>query len=212
VSVPYGPADFARDLNVPRETLARLDAYAALLHRWQSTINLVARATLPDLWRRHMLDSAQLCALAPTDARVWLDLGSGAGFPGLVVATLWAGRPGFAVHLVESDRRKCAFLHVAAAEMNVPAIVHACRIEAVPVLPPIDVISARALAPLDRLLGYAARFAGADTRLLLPKGQDVHQELDAAARLWRFDARTMPSRSDAAGRIVVIDGFTHGAT
>jgi 16S rRNA (guanine527-N7)-methyltransferase len=210
MSAPYGPAEFARDLDVSRETLARLEIYAALLRRWQGAINLVARATLPDLWRRHMLDSAQLCALAPEGARVWLDLGSGAGFPGLVVAALWADRPDFAVHLVESDRRKCAFLRSAAAEMGLPAIVHACRIEAAPVpAPPADVISARALAPLDRLLGYAARFAGADTRLLLPKGRDVHQELQAAARHWRFRADVRPSRSDAGGGIVVIDGFAH---
>ncbi len=188
----------------------RLEAYGALLYRWQNAINLVASSSLPDLWRRHMLDSAQLCELAPPGARVWLDLGSGAGFPGLVVAALWAGRPDFAVHLVESDRRKCAFLRVAAAEMNVPATIHACRIEAAPIPAlPVDVISARALAPLDRLLGYAARFAGADTTLLLPKGQDVHQELDVAARLWRFQADLMPSRSDAEGRIVVIAGFAH---
>lgn len=208
MSGSYGPADFARDLDVSRETLARLEAYAALLRHWQNAINLVAPASLPDLWRRHMLDSAQLCALAPDDARMWLDLGSGAGFPGLVTAALCADRTDFTVHLVESDRRKCAFLRTAAAEMGVSVVVHACRIEAAPPVRA-DVISARALAPLDRLLGYAARFVGADTRLLLPKGRDVHQELDAAARLWRFRADLTPSRSDAEGRIVVIDGFTH---
>ena len=206
MSARYGPTDLARDLDVSRETLARLEVYAALLHRWQKAINLVAPASLPDLWRRHMLDSAQLRALAPEGARVWLDLGSGAGFPGLVVAALCAGRPGFAVHLVESDRRKCAFLRAAVVEMGLDVAVHACRIEAAPPIRA-DVISARALAPLDRLLGYAARFAGADTRLLLPKGRDVHQELDAAARLWRFRADVTPSRSDAGGGIVVIDGF-----
>lgn len=204
----YGAAALAHDLHVSRETIDRLECYAALLARWQKAINLVAPGTLPDLWRRHMLDSAQLADLAPSDTRTWLDLGSGAGFPGLVIAMMWRDdRPDALVHLVESDRRKCAFLQAAAAEVGIRVVVHACRIEAAADIPTPDVISARALAPLDRILGYAAGFAGAHTRLLLPKGREVESELAAARQTWNFDATLVPSRSDPEGRIVAIEGF-----
>jgi 16S rRNA (guanine527-N7)-methyltransferase len=138
------PAEFAAETGVSRETLARLEAYAALLLAWNRRVNLVGRGTEEDLWRRHMLDSAQLHPLIPAGARTLVDLGSGAGFPGLVLAIL--GGPH--VHLVESDQRKAVFLREAARVTGAAAMVHAIRIEAAPPLAA-DIVTARALAPLD---------------------------------------------------------------
>ena len=150
-----GPQDFAEAFKVPRETIHRLTRYAELLTHWQARTNLVAASTLPALWSRHFADSAQLRALAP-NARLWLDLGSGAGFPGLVVAILETGRPDFRMHLVESNRKKCAFLAEVARETKAPVDIHAMRIEdlaeSAQSLSP-DVVSARALAPLPASLG-----------------------------------------------------------
>lgn len=207
MSAPYGPEQFAQDVNVSRETLSRLETYADLLTRWQKTINLVAPSTLPDLWRRHMLDSAQMLDHAPDHARIWLDLGSGGGFPGLVLAILLTEqRPGASVRLIESDARKCAFLREVARATGAPAEIVRSRIEA---LPPFqaDVVTARAFAPLARILVYAGPFAGPETRLLLLKGKDVDRELSEASQTWTFQARVAPSRSDPSGRIVGIDGF-----
>ena len=150
----YGPADFARDFHVSRETLAALEAYAALLEKWNRKINLVGRETLADLWRRHFLDSAQLLPLLPERPPgrdlVIADIGSGAGFPGLVLAILGAGE----VHLIESDQKKCAFLLEAARAAGADVAIHAQRIEEIAGLEA-DVITARALAPLEKLLAYA---------------------------------------------------------
>src|SRR5215467_4133711 len=123
-----GPQDFAEVFKVPRETIHRLIRYAELLALWQKSKNLVAPSTLPALWSRHFADSAQLCGLA-LEARLWLDLGSGAGFPGLVVAILQSGRPGFRMHLVESNRKKCAFLAEVVRATEAPVDIHAMRIE-----------------------------------------------------------------------------------
>ena len=182
-----GPADFAEVFKVPRETIHRLVRYADLLALWQRSKNLVAPSTLPVLWSRHFADSAQLCALAPS-ARLWLDLGSGAGFPGLVVAILESGKPNFRMHLVESNRKKCAFLAEVARATAAPVDIHAMRIEALAesakTLRP-DVVSARALAPLPRLLELATPFFGDNTRGLFLKGRDAETEI--AAALTRFD-------------------------
>lgn len=207
MSAAYGPERFAQDVNVSRETLGRLSAYADLLVRWQKTINLVAPSTLADLWRRHMLDSAQVLDHAPDYARLWLDFGSGGGFPGLVLAILLAEqRPGASVRLVESDARKCAFLREVTRATGAPAEVVRSRIEA---LPPFqaDVVTARAFAPLERILVYAEPFAGPETRLLLLKGKYADRELSEASHSWTFQAHVAPSRSDPSGRIVRIDGF-----
>lgn len=202
----FGPDDFARTLDVSRETLDRLKCYAALLEKWQARINLVAKSTLPELWRRHFLDSAQLLPLVraagPDPAETWLDLGSGAGFPGLVLATMGAGD----VHLVESDQRKGAFLRQVIRETGADATVHSERIEA---LEPqrVDIITARALAPLDRLLPLAARHKRKDTEIWLLKGQHVEEELTQASISWNMRVEEFASQSDPLGRILRIRGL-----
>ena len=183
--------------------MARLELYGRLLKKWQRAINLVAAGTMADLWRRHFFDSAQLLALAPVSRRPWLDLGSGAGFPGLVLAIL--GAPD--MHLVESDGRKCAFLSEAARTTGSRVTLHRCRVEA---LPPItaDVISARALAPLADLLRLSAPFADGETVALFPKGQDVEKELTEASKSWSIPIERLASRSDASGVILRVKGFS----
>jgi len=207
---PLSPEEFRALTNVSRETLARLETYAAQLRKWNAAINLVAPGSLNDLWRRHFLDSAQLLPLAEqqgiTGGR-WLDLGSGGGFPGLVLAALgWAD-----LHLVESDLRKAVFLRETARVMEVPVTVHACRIEKLdPVsVRPVAVISARALAPLPALLAMALPFAGPDTLLLLPKGRQAGDELTLAreSMTMTFLEQT-PSRTDPEARILQIRGLT----
>jgi len=201
---------FSALLGVSRETMERLGRYESLLIKWQKSINLVSAGTLPQLWRRHMLDSAQLAALAPEDARRWADLGSGGGFPGLVVAILLAGRPGFEMHLVESDQRKCIFMREVARATEAPATIHNCRIEDFAAGQGVfDVVSARALAPLDRLLGWAAPLFGPQTVGLFLKGQGVQDELTLARKSWIFEADLHPSQSDPAGSVLMLRGL-HG--
>jgi 16S rRNA (guanine527-N7)-methyltransferase len=197
------PEEVGRALDVSRETLARLEAYAALLAKWQKAINLVAPATLPHIWRRHILDSGQLARLAPLDA-LWLDLGSGAGFPGLVIAILGARR----VRLVESDARKCAFLREAARITSAPAEVVNARIAEVAPFPA-DVVTARALAPLSKLLGFAAPFLAPSSVALFPKGQDVEAELTEAHRNWRMRVERHPSLTDGRAAILRLTEVEH---
>jgi 16S rRNA (guanine527-N7)-methyltransferase len=194
---PLGPKGFAEVIPVSRETLARLEAYAALLVRWSARINLIGRDTVADLWRRHILDSAQLQPFIPAGARGLIDLGSGAGLPGLVLAIL--GAPG--VELVEADSRKCAFLREAARITEVPVAIRGCRIQAVPPHA-VDVVTARALAPLDRLLGLAEPFLALGSECLLLKGERVEDELTLARRHWRMTASLHRSRSDPRGVVL----------
>src|SRR5262245_1137727 len=203
-------ADRARALalvTVSRETSARLDRLVNLLLKWQSRTNLVARSTLGHVWTRHIADSLQLLALAP-QARAWVDLGSGGGFPGLVLACALADTPPAQLHLVESNAKKAAFLREAARALALPALVHATRIEdfvqSFTQTP--DVVTARALAPLADLLDYAAPLLKRGAQGLFPKGQDVEAELTEASKYWRIDASLAPSVTDAAGRIVVVRG------
>lgn len=201
---------FSALFDVSRETMERLATYEALLLKWQKSINLVSAGTLPELWRRHMLDSAQLVTLAPEGARRWADLGSGGGFPGLVIAILLAGRPGFEMHLVESDQRKCIFMREVARATGAPATIHNKRIEAFAEgAGAFDVVSARALAPLDRLLGWAAPLFGPGTTGLFLKGKGVEDELTLARKSWIFEADLHPSQSDPAGSVLVLRGL-HG--
>lgn len=195
----YGPEAFQKDTDVSRETLERLKAYADLLMVWNKKINLVGPATVPDLWTRHMLDSAQLFPLIPAGTRTLLDLGSGAGFPGLVLAIM--GVPG--VHLAESDQRKCAFLREAARIAQAPVTVLAKRIEEVSPFPA-DVVTARALAPLAELLDWSAPFLGENSLCIFPKGQNVEVELTQAYKRWRITVDRRPSRTDPRGTIVCI--------
>ena len=203
---------FSAVTHVSRETMAGLVLYETLLRKWQKSINLVSSATLSELWRRHMLDSAQLAALAPDDARDWVDLGSGGGFPGLVIAIILKDRPGFRMHLVESDQRKCVFLREVARETGAPVEVHAWRIEefAAERGATADIVSARALAPLERLLGWAAPLFGTETIGLFLKGQGIEGELTEARKGWIFEAEFSPSRSDPSGCVLKLRGL-HGA-
>ena len=190
---------------VSRETAARLDRFAGLLAEWQERINLVAPSTLPKLWTRHIADSLQLIALAPS-ARIWADLGSGAGFPGLVIACALADVPGTCVHLVESNRKKAAFLREAVRATNTPGIVHAVRIADFieSVREPVEIVTARALAPLADLLAAAYPLLERGAEAIFPKGQDVGAELTEAAKCWNIRATLTPSRTDPKARIVII--------
>jgi 16S rRNA (guanine527-N7)-methyltransferase len=200
------PEDFADAFNVSRETLDRLKLYVALLEQWQPRINLVAGTTLPDVWHRHIADSAQLLAFSP-EARTWLDLGSGAGFPGLVIAIMTHGGAGPRVSLIESDRRKSAFLAEVVRRTGISVEIHTARIEQIAtqrMLKSVDVVSARALAPLVRLIPLSLPFFGDATLGLFPKGQDAESEVAQARVNWVFDVETTPSQTDAAARIVSI--------
>jgi 16S rRNA (guanine527-N7)-methyltransferase len=189
-------------LDVPRGTYQRLEAFIALLAEENEQQNLVSRASLEHVWSRHVLDSAQLLRFAPAGAETWLDLGTGAGFPGLIIALLHRSR----ATLVESRRLRAEFLARAAATLGVSDKVDiVCgRIET---LPPsaFDVISARAFAPLDRLLALAAPFSTLGTRWLLPKGRSAKSELAAAQASWQGDFRLEPSVTDPDARIVVAE-------
>ncbi|WP_373088220.1 16S rRNA (guanine(527)-N(7))-methyltransferase RsmG [Sneathiella sp.] len=190
---------FQAAANVSRETIERLEQYAALLIKWQKAINLVGKSTLPDLWRRHMLDSYQLLRHTEKTAGRWLDLGSGAGFPALVVAIC----SDFAVEAVESDQRKCLFMQNVSRETFSALTVHRGRIEEIaPVAA--DIISARALAPLDKLLDLAAPFAHPETEFLLLKGQDVDEELTNAAKCWNMKTEKLPSLTNKDGCILKV--------
>ena len=183
--------------------MARLERHLALLEQWNPRINLVSRASLAHAWTRHFADSAQLWRLRPPGARVWVDLGSGAGFPGLVVAAMAADSEPLEVHLVESDQRKAAFLATVARETGVRATVHAERAEAMPALGA-DVVSARALAPLDTLLGLSEKHRRPGGIGLFPKGASVHKEIAEAAVHWHFDHAIHPSLTDPRAAIVEI--------
>jgi 16S rRNA (guanine527-N7)-methyltransferase len=193
-----------RDFDVSRETSAKLDVLATELARWQSVKNLVGPATLAEVWTRHIADSLQLLDLAPT-ARSWLDLGSGAGFPGLVLAIAGAERS-LEVHLVESNSRKCAFLRTIARLTGTAARVHEGRLETTvgTFAGLADVVSARALAPLPTLLAWTEPLLKTGTIGLFPKGRDAAAELTLAGKSWRFDAEMLPSRTESEARIIRI--------
>jgi 16S rRNA (guanine527-N7)-methyltransferase len=182
---------------VSRETRERLNTYADLLRKWQRSINLVGPRTLDDLWNRHFTDSAQLLPLIPPSARVLVDFGSGAGFPGLVLAILGVSE----VHLIESDQRKSTFLREVARATGTPITVHAKRIEQVAPFPA-DVVSARALAPLADLLGFAAPFLRSDSLCLFPKGQMAEDELTAASKIWNMNVDRIQSVTDPSATIL----------
>jgi 16S rRNA (guanine527-N7)-methyltransferase len=199
--------------HIPQETLERLSIFEALLKKWQRVINLVGDSSLNEVWIRHFADSLQVSNAAP-QARRWVDLGSGAGFPGMVTAIKYADDQRAAIHLIESDQRKCAFLREVSRETGAPAIIHCARIENVlPTLDmPIDAVSARALAPLDVLLGYSQRFIENGAVGVFSKGQQAEAELtdsSAAANYW---VETLPSQTSAAARILVVRRRRPGAS
>lgn len=194
---PLSPEALAEEVDVSRETLDRLATYLDLLRRWQRAVNLVGPSTLADPWRRHILDSAQLLQHLPEPVESLVDLGSGAGFPGMVLAILGVG----GVHLIESDRRKAAFLAEAARITATAVTIHACRIESVPRFVA-DVVTARGLAPLPRLLPLATRFIGPGSVCLFLKGASAASELTQSAKSWHMVAETLPSRSDPGGVVL----------
>lgn len=189
-------------LGVSRETVERLEIYYGLLEKWQRAINLVSKQTLGDSWRRHFLDSGQLSRLIPDNAVSILDIGSGAGFPGLVLAIMGAGN----VELVESDTRKCMFLREVSRETSTPVTITNDRIEN---LPPktVDVVVSRACAPLDVLLGYAKPYLGPTSICLFPKGRRYDEELTTAKKRWNMRYTLLESVSDSAARIVRLEGI-----
>jgi 16S rRNA (guanine527-N7)-methyltransferase len=184
---------------------ARLETYVGLLKKWQATHNLVSASTLDEVWSRHILDSAQLLAILP-DAKRWIDLGSGAGFPGMVVAILLAESEGAWVTLVESNNKKCAFLRAVARQTNAPVDVACERIESFAKRrqDAVDVVSARALAPFADLCRMAAPMMGPETVLLLLKGQDFVYEEREASKYWDYDLVLTDSITDPGGRIVTV--------
>ena len=189
---------------VSRETASRLDILASELRRWQGVKNLVGPGTLDSIWTRHIADSLQLLDLAPA-ARTWIDLGSGAGFPGLVLGIAALERDGMGVDLVESNGRKCAFLRHVARLTGAPVTVHEARAEAViGRFKGAEVVTARALASLAQLLAWGEALLTTGTIGLFPKGRDAQAELTEAEKSWRFDAELVPSRTDSEGRIVRI--------
>jgi len=191
---------------VSRETEGRLDRYVDLLREWQAKTNLVAPSTLPNLWTRHIADSLQLLALAPS-AKVWVDLGSGGGFPGLVLACALAETSGAAVHLVERNAKKAAFLREAVRVTGAPGVVHLGDIgDTVDrITGPIDCVTARAVASLHRLIGFAEPLVRRGAKALFLKGQDVEAELTEATKYWKMTPHLHSSRTGGGGWIVELD-------
>ncbi|WP_269933164.1 16S rRNA (guanine(527)-N(7))-methyltransferase RsmG [Aminobacter sp. HY435] len=189
---------------VSRETYEKLIAFETVFRRWAQRINLVAPSTLVDAWERHILDSAQVTKLGGA-AQKWLDIGSGGGFPGLVIASMIAERSGATIDLVESNRKKAGFLQAVVGELKLPARVHAKRIEDVQkAISGPDILSARALAPLPLLLELSAPWLASGTVALFHKGRDYRQEIEDSAHQWRFDLVEHPSLTDAQGVILEI--------
>jgi 16S rRNA (guanine527-N7)-methyltransferase len=193
---------------VSRETQKRLEVFVELLLLWQNKFNLVAESTLPLIWTRHISDSLQLLAMAP-EAQVWVDLGSGAGFPGIPIACALADTPGAMVHLIESVGKKANFLREAVRVIGVPAEVHQERAEKFgeTCAETVHVVTARALSPLKILCDQAFPLISKGALGLFPKGQDVVAELTEAAKYWRLQASTVPSVTNPASSIVVIRGL-----
>jgi len=200
---------------VSRETATRLDRLVALLLVWQRRTNLISASTMSSLWTRHVADSLQLLDLVPTSSQsnppIWLDLGSGGGFPGIVIACALADIPGACVHLVESNMKKAAFLREVIRESKAPGIVHAARIETLdPVcfLPMPDYITARALAPLPDLFAMIAPFVKRGAKALLPKGQDLDIELTEATKHWNIRAEQVASKTSETGRVLIVHALS----
>ncbi len=208
---PEAEAALEEIAGVSRETLTALADYLALLTKWQARINLVSSASLKDAWSRHVVDSAQLWPLLPQrpheSARVITDLGAGAGFPGLVLAVLARETGAFKVHLIESDGRKCAFLREAIRATGAPAEVHNSRIEALAPWPS-DVVTARGLAPLKKLLPLAIPFLKPEGIALFLKGKSAGTELTAACAWGTFEADVIPSRTGESGKILRLSRLT----
>lgn len=205
----YSARDLAQDLGVSQETCERLETHRRLLAQWSKRINLIGPRELDDFWRRHALDCGQLVALAP-EAKRWIDIGAGAGFPGLVVACVLAETPGVEVTLVETNAKKAAFLREAIRETGAPAKVLNESIDDVaPVAEQFDIVTARAFAPLPRIILSAKPILDRGATGLFLKGAEYRAEIAAAEdQGWTLQVDVLPSRSDPAGRILRIEGAT----
>lgn len=201
------PEEFRAQIDVSRETLDRLQAYVDLLVVWNQRINLVGPRTLDDVWRRHILDSAQLRPLIPASTRSLVDLGSGAGLPGLILAIMGVST----VHLVEADSRKCAFLREAARIAGTDVVIHPRRFEELSGFVA-DVVTARACAPLRKLLDHAVSFIDRHSILLFLKGQALGEELTDARKGWNMRETLHPSVSDPSGTILRLEEVTRADT
>ena len=194
-------------VDVSRETFERLKGFEALVQKWTPKINLIAKGTIPELWERHIVDSVQVWRSAPEEWSKWVDFGSGGGFPAILMSIIAAEfRPAAVVELVESDQRKCAFLRTAIRELGLNATVHAQRIEAAAPFEA-DVISARALASLGKLLEFSEMHRNRNTICLFQKGKTAEQEILEAKENWRFDYVLHPSITDPLSTLIEIKDF-----
>jgi len=200
-------ASFAAATGASPGQMTDPQAFLTLLTEWNGKMNLVGPSALAEFWGRHAYDSAQLLQAAP-DALTWADLGAGAGFPGLVLAILLKGRDGARVHLVESMAKRCRFLSEVVTALGLPATVHHARAENLSLK--VDIVTARACAPMARLVEFARPYLKAGATGLFLKGQDVAMELDEAATSWDFQAELLPSLSSTSGRIVRMKGAPRG--
>jgi 16S rRNA (guanine527-N7)-methyltransferase len=205
VPPPRTAAEFQAAWGATDAQTADLVAYLGLLTEWNGKMNLVGPSALAEFWPRHVHDSAQLLKKAP-EALVWADLGAGAGFPGLVLAILLKGRPGAKVHLVESMAKRCRFLSEVAQKLALPAQIHHARAEDLGIR--VDIVTARACAPLPRLLGYAEPYLRRGATGLFLKGQDVGAELTEATKYWKFEAELSASSSSSDGRVLQVKGLS----
>ena len=205
----YGPEAFAEEFSISRETLSRVKCYVDLLAQWQDKMNLIGPNTLPHVWSRHILDSAQLLNCLPAhvsrETTTWVDLGTGAGLPGVVLALLGVKK----VHLVDSSAKRCAFLRNVVRKLELPAEVHCSRIEDLESIPA-DYVTSRALAATSKLVTYAQPFLKETGEILLLKGQDVEDELTQTAISRNMSIERYPSRTDPRGVILRITGAHYG--
>lgn len=202
----FGPEDVIRLTGVSRETLSRVDAYLAILDEWRSRINLIGPSEGRHIWRRHVLDSLQLAPLIPNNILAMADLGTGAGFPGVLLACDLAGRSGAMVYLIEKSVRKSEFLEAAVARLGLTAVVLNQRIED-PAPRKVDVVTARALAPLPKLLALSKGWLGQEGRALFPKGRDAEAELAQARFDWSFEVESRPSLSSPDGQVLTVSSL-----
>lgn len=202
----FGFEEFAATSNVSRETLARLKAYVGLLEDWNARHNLASAKSLEEVWKRHIWDSAQLLAHVPLAAKTLADIGSGAGFPGMVLAELLRDR--VQVSLFEATAKKCLFLRAVAEKLELKVDVRNVRVEDSGHTP-FDVVTARACAPLEKLLPYAQHFVGSRTLCLFLKGQTVASELTQARKSWRMQVESYPSQTDPSGVVLEVRELVH---
>lgn len=201
-------SDFSAKFDVSRETIEKLEIYADLLRKWTPSINLVSKTTISTLWKRHFADSAQILAVTNIKSGRWLDIGAGGGFPGLVLAIICQEkRPGIQFSLVESDIRKSVFLRTVARELQIQTKIINERVEQ---LDPMgaDVVSARALAPLPKLLGFAERHLNPNGRAIFQKGEKYQQEIEDALEVWSFTTQKYPSITDSNAAILSLGEIT----